>query len=192
MLPDCLATFDAMLARYPKCRVLSARSEWSGNDWLAADDTIHQSRCPYLMVWLRRCWLTPGDTLIHRSLPEHYGMFDERTSFYEDSEFFLRMLQSGCVAYTQHKIRRYNQMPTGLSLSRHKAEKEFAWYYPELSVSGLWRRAVMYEILTETMDGWRDDAEMLKHYDDMARQCFAWYHKHLHWLRQKLKRIHWI
>ena len=81
--------------------------------------------------------------------------------------------------------------PNSLSQSSHPLHKEMAYYIPEILSSRkatFWERALLYENIEQEIAWWWGNDENVRFYRNMQRKHFAWYHKHLHWLRQQLKR----
>ena len=147
---------------------------------------VKVTRCPYFTLWLNRFYPRPGATLVHHSLIEQYGSFDERMSFFEDYEFGWRMLQCGNVAYTGEPVMIYVQDEGGLSFSTHPIEKEMAYYIPQIKTHGFFSKALLYENLEFVINWWPKNSSQHAYYKALKSSYFKRYHATLHWIRQKL------
>ena len=144
---------------------------------------------PLMYVWFGKLHPRPGALLINHSL--FTKGYDERISFYEDYLFMLTLLAKNSVVMIPTVTVVYNDEPGGLSKSLHPINKEMAYYIPEILAKGdttFWERALLYENIEQEIAWWQGHPKELAFYRDMQRKYFAWYHKHLHWLRQQLKR----
>ena len=192
--PDALETFNKMLSEYKGCKLFTCgqhNDRWTNNHKCNCQRN-KLSESPYMSLWLNRFWPCPGNTMIHKSLPVKYGYFDERMSFFEDLDFFLRMMQAGEIAYTSKVVLKYHQQEGGLSLSKHLAQKEMAYYIPQMKLKGFFHRAIRYENLEFVIAGWQDNREVRDYYIKIRDKEFSRIHSALHWLRQQLVRHHWI
>ena len=199
LLPCALSTFDLMLHKYPKCRFLVGSSIWRRKGGIVSQgsDTgiIHNSIVPHFSLFRKRFYAAPRNMCIHRSLLDQQGGFDNRMSFYEDTEFVYRMLEKSDVAYTDRNICIYEQDGQGLSASLHPIEKEMAYYVPEIIEKlnpGLWYMALLYENIELTKLWWQNNPEILAFYKNMQSQYFSWIYPKLHWIRQQLLRHGWL
>ena len=194
LLPDALATFEAMKRRFPKCRLFIAEHHnlRNGTCPVTNNASFVFSKFPYRSLWLNRFWPCPGNTIVHRSLLDQYGDFDERMSFYEDFDFFLRMMKGGGIVYTKKVVLHYYQEDGGLSCSRHSEKKEMAYYLPEKKLSGFFQKAVYYENVEYEINWWRDDPEVRAYYENLRKTCFSPIFAVVHWVRQKMVRRHII
>lgn len=192
--PDALATFEEMRRRFPKYRILIAGLHNHRDEKHQVNDHMQffTSRHPYRSLWFNRFYPRPGNTVTHRSLIYEYGGFDERISFYEDFEFYFRMLQSGRVVYTTKVVMQYNQDEGGLSLSHHSENKEMAYYLTEKKLTGFFQKAVYYENVEYEIYWWRDNPEVKAYYEHLREANFSPIHAVVHWVRQKLVRRHII
>ena len=199
LLPCALSTFDSMHQKYQNCRFLVGSSIWRRKDCIvsqAADSGIvRHSIVPHFSLFRKRFYAAPRNMCIHRSLLDQQGGFDNRMSFYEDTEFVYRMLEKSEVAYTDRNISIYEQDGQGLSASLHPVEKEMAYYVPEIIEKlnpGLWYKALLYENIELTKLWWQNNPEILAFYKNMQSQYFSWIYPKLHWIRQQLFRHGWL
>ena len=199
LLPCALSTFDSMHQKYQNCHFLVGSSIWRRKDCIvsqAADSGIvRHSIVPHFSLFRKRFYAAPRNMCIHRSLLDQQGGFDNRMSFYEDTEFVYRMLEKSDVAYTDRNISIYEQDGQGLSASLHPVEKEMAYYVPEIIEKlnpGLWYMALLYENIELTKLWWQNNPEILAFYNNMQSQYFSWIYPKLHWIRQQLLRHGWL
>lgn len=178
---------------FPECKCFVGQTKWlqDGKEIKRKTETktknVFICNMPFLIVWLRKIYPATRNMMIHRSLIDEYGSFDERISFYEDWEFSLRMLRCGKIAYTNKYIGVYNQDGTGLSGSKHPVEKEMAYYIPELmKKAGFCEKCIMYSNIEEIKNYWMDDDDIIDFYCTMQKQSFSFIYRFLHVLRQKL------
>lgn len=195
MMPDALESYSLLQQKYQEAKILVGKQDNQYESTGVFQRFVfkkenHFTTHPFFKHWARLFFPCPGTVCIHRSLVERYGFFDERICFFEDIEFMLRMMKCNMVAFTSHKVLKYNQEETGLSGKRHPIEKEMAYYIPELlkSESGFWYKALLYENL-EWMCYWKQDyPEDYRFYRNMQKELFPWYHKPMHWVRQQMIR----
>jgi len=192
LMQDALSAFEAMRKKYPDCLMFVGGQRNIREKYTEKKEVVRITNSPFFPLWLNRFWPCPGDTMIHKSLTEKFGMFDERISFFEDIDFFLRMMQCGTLVYSNKVVLQYNQEEGGLSLSKHSEKKEMAYYLPEMKIKGFFHKAVRYENLEFEINWWRDNLEVLSYYKNIKHKCFSPIHAILHWIRQKMLNHHWI
>ena len=190
LMPDALETFSKMQKKRPECKffVGGQRNKRIRTTHTTQTNKVARTYSPYFSIWLNSFWPCPGDTLIHYSLPKKYGLFNEKISFFEDLEFFLRMAKCGDVVYTNKIVLRYNQEEGGLSLSKHSEENEMAYYIPTIQTQGLFNKALLYENLEFVINWWPKNSSQHAYYKALKSSYFKRYHAILHWLRQQLIR----
>jgi len=157
------------------------------------DNYIRVTTTPFFDTWRRIFLPASGNMLIHRSLVEKYGGYDERMSFYEDYEFALRMMLHGSVVYTNRPIRIYHQEVGGLSTTQHKITKDMTYYLPEkLSDYPFWGKVLWYENL-EYMLFWNSqNPEAANYYKQVRVKYFGCLYTMLHNVRQRMINHRWI
>lgn len=188
---DAIKIYEEMEKRHPHSLFFAGRNKMKGSAEEKSALHFYDTSSPFLHLWLTRVVPTLRNMLIARSLVKQYGSFDERMSFYEDWEFALRMCRCGHITYTNRQTGIYNVEEGGLSSSSHPVQKEMAYYIPEIlakSDTTFWERALLYENIEQEIAVWQGNEENIRLYRDMQRKHFAWYYKHLHWLRQQLTR----
>ena len=144
---------------------------------------------PLFLSWCGKLYARPGALFIKRSAS--YECYDERMSFYEDHWFMINVLKNNKAMVIPLPTVVIHDDPNSLSQSSHPLHKEMAYYVPEILAKGdttFWERALLYENIEQEIAWWQGHPKELAFYRDMQRKHFAWYHKHLHWLRQQLKR----
>lgn len=174
------------------CKCFVGQTKWVQNGKekgaCSKDNKMYCSKNPFFLVWANKLYPATRNMMIHRSLIDEYGSFDERISFYEDWEFSLRMLRCGKIAYTNKYIGVYNQDGTGLSGSKHPVEKEMAFYVPELmQKAGFWEKCIMYSNIEETKIYWNDDENIQSMYKSIQKRSFSFVFFCMHTIRQKMK-----
>ena len=199
LLPCALSTFDSMHQNYQNCRFLVGSSIWRRKEGIVSQGAdsgiVRHSIVPHFSLFRKRFYAAPRNMCIHRSLLDQQGGFDNRMSFYEDTEFVYRMLEKSEVAYTGRNISIYEQDGQGLSASLHPVEKEMAYYVPEIIEKlnpGFWYMALLYENIELTKLCWQNNPEILAFYNNMQSQYFSWIYPKLHWIRQQLLRHGWL
>lgn len=193
LFPCALSMFDGLVKHSPQSSFLVGASVWKSNGCIvtkgANTGTIRTTTSPHYSLWLNSFYAAPRNFAVHRKLIEIAGGFDERMSFYEDTEFVYRLLRYSNVVYTDKNMSIYHQDGLGLSASKHPMEKEFAYYIPEcISKAGFWEKVLLYENIELTKLGWADNQEVTAMYVDMQRKHFSWIYPKVHWLRQQLIR----
>lgn len=144
---------------------------------------------PLYLSWCGKLYARPGALFIRRSAS--YDHYDERMSFYEDHWFMINVLKNNVAMVIPVPTVVIHDAPNSLSQSSHPVHKEMAYYIPEILAKGdttFWERALLYENIEQEIAWWQGHPKELAFYRDMQRKHFAWYHKHLHWLRQQLMR----
>lgn len=192
ILPDALGELLSLNKKYPNCKLLTGQIKWvsNGKDLHAGVNCeVSSSFCtsyPFLTIWQNKCYPGTRNLLIHRSLVEKFGGYDERMSFFEDWEFALRMARCGSLACINKYIAVYNQEEGGLSTSSHPLEKEMAYYIPEIiKKASFFERALLYENIEFEKFCWQGNESKIKFYEDMQQKYFSRIHSVLHWARQK-------
>lgn len=188
---NAIKIYEEIEKKYPQSLFLAGQNKLKRLAVQKSSFQLYNVSSPFLHLWLVRVVPTLRNMLVARSLIERYGLFDERMSYFEDLEFALRMCRCGRITYTNRQTGIYNVEEGGLSSSSHPLHKEMAYYIPEILAKGnttFWERALLYENIEHEIAVWQDNEENIQFYRDMQRKHFAWYHKHLHWLRQQLMR----
>jgi len=101
LMQDALTTFDTMRQKYPDCLMFVGGQRNIREKYVEKKDVDRITKSPFFSLWLNRFWPCPGDTIIHRTLPDNYGLFDEQISFFEDIDDAMRhigIFQQGCIA----------------------------------------------------------------------------------------------
>ena len=200
LLPGALDKYEILVKEYPEASVLVQKQNLYNSKGLIQKiiwgfKSSYITRFPFLTIWLNLCFPCPRNFCFKKKLCKQSGEFDTRMSFWEDYEFTSRIIKRTKMAFSSYCGAKYNQESTGLSGTQHSLQKEMAYYIPEILAKGdtsFWERALLYENIEQEIAWWQGHPEELAFYRDMQRKHFAWYHKHLHWLRQQLKRHGWI
>lgn len=176
---------------FPECKCLVGQTMWlqNGKEIKKKNKSKKKfkSHAPFFIVWINKIYPATRNMMIHRSLIDEYGGFDERMSFYEDWEFSLRMMKNGEIAYTPAYIGVYNQDGTGLSGSKHHIAKEMAYYTPELiKNASFWEKSLLYSNIEQSKVCWVHDSSAISFYENMQIKLFPFIFKLMHILRQKL------
>ncbi len=193
LLPCALQTFEEIHHAYPDALFLVGGSVWISNGKVIKESNkkqkefIRSSICPHFAMWMKRFYPAPRNMAIHRHLIEQFGGFDERMSYYEDTEFAIRLLRCGKVAYTNRAVANYIQDGSGLSALPRPMEKEYAYYIPKIvKKAGFWEKALLYEILELTILAWNSNSNPVSYYRQLQHDSFNLIYRLLHWIRQKL------
>jgi len=85
-----------------------------------------------------------GTFVMHNSLVERVGLFDERISCFEDLEFTSRIMDRESIVYTSRPVKTYQEQYSTLSVIPHPVEKEFAYYIDKNRIQGShWKKMVL-------------------------------------------------
>ena len=192
LVEGALAYLDQMQSRFPQDKIFiggtTRRQVCPQKDYVCKATTS-----PFFDSWRRRFLPASGNMLIHRSLVEKYGGYDERMSFYEAYEFALRIIQYGSVVFSNRPIRIYHQEDGGLSTTYHNIAKDMAYYLPEkLSAYPFWGKALWYENLEYMLFWNRKNPETADYYRQMRSKYFGHLYAILHNVRQRLINHKWI
>lgn len=192
ILPSALSELLSLRKKYPKCKLLTGQIKWMNEgkeQHVKEKHVVSGSFCtsyPFWTIWQNKCCPGTRNLLIHRSVIEKYGGYDERMSFFEDWEFSLRMARCGTIACVNKYIAVYNQEEGGLSTSSHPLEKEMAYYIPEIiKKASFFERALLYENIEFEKFCWQGNESKIKFYENMQQKYFSRIHSVLHWIRQK-------
>ena len=105
---------------------------------------VHISNNPYKDWWKMKLAPEMGTFVIHKSVFEKVGYFDNRMSFFEDLDFTSRLMEIIPFVYTSDLIKTYRKEFSTLSVSLQPIEKEFAYYLTKERVSGgFWKQLVL-------------------------------------------------
>lgn len=196
LLPGSLEMFQIMMKKYASARLYTGYTQWIQNGVTIQEDHnsqiwIKHSCHPFLSMWLNLFYPHPGAMLIHRSLINQCGVFNEQICYFEDYEFTLRMLKYTSVVYTNKAIMCYYQKEGGLSTASHKIEKEMAFYIPNsLDKCSFWNKALLYENVEFCKSSYDKQSEEFRYYQEMQNKRFGFVHPILHSLRQRLLNHH--
>lgn len=187
-LSDLMALHD----KYDSCRFLVGQTSWMCNGIERNADRHRKSQdsfCtvfPFLAIWKNKCYPGTRNTIVHRTLLDEYGGFDERMSFFEDFEFSLRMARCGRLACSNKIIGIYNQDDSGLSGASHPVESEMAYYIPEIiNKASFWERTLLFENLEFMLFFTQDDKTKHDLYMNMRDNFFNGIYLVLHKIRQR-------
>jgi len=187
MLPNALQTLVSMIEKYPKESYFSGRTKWGYHCKGTYNySTAKRTKCPHLMIWLRKIDPAPRSIVFHKSLIEKFGGYDERMSYYEDWEFSIRLAHCGSMVYTGTYLAEYTQDGQGLSATTPLLEKTMAFYIPELLnrfAGSFWYKALLFENL-----------EMMSNICECSkiRTLFSYRFSIVHSIRQRLINHHLI
>lgn len=192
ILPGALSELISLNEKYPECKLLTGQILWlvKGRELEHKKSrAVSHPFCsshPFFTIWLNKCYPGTRNMLVHKSLIQELGGYDERMSFFEDWEFSLRMARCGRIACTDKNIGIYNQEEGGLSSSWHPLEKEMAYYIPEIiKKASFFERALLYENLEFELFCLRDDKEKHDFYMNMRNKFFGRIYHIVHWCRMK-------
>lgn len=192
ILPGALSELISLNKKFPGCKLLTGQILWLvkgkelENKKIRAVSRPFCSSHPFFTIWLNKCYPGTRNMLVHKSLVQELGGYDERMSFFEDWEFSLRMARCGRIACTDKNIGIYNQEEGGLSTSWHPLEKEMAYYIPEIiKKASFFERALLYENLEFEIFCLRDDKEKYDFYMNMRNKYFGRIYHIFHWCRMK-------
>jgi len=193
LVPNALEAFITLQKKYPKSNYLVGLSKWYQNNVditkAIATNQSYISNHPFFAIWLGNYYPGTRNMLVHRSLIENYGGFDERMSFYEDWEFSLRLANHARIAFVSEYVAKYNQDGDGLSFSCHACNKDMAFYTEELLEGApFFLKVLLYDNIEVTKCHYPSDSAEFAMYSEMSGKLFPWYYHKLHWLRQKMIR----
>ncbi len=179
--------FLAMIQKYPAQRIFVA-AQRNGVPKTFSDDGCHLTNFPFWKLWNRMFYPRPGVLLVHKSVIDKLGGFDERMSFFEDYEFGLRMLSYGSVVYTGKAVVDYNQAQEGLSSKLLPINREMAYYIPTIiKKASFWKKMLLYENLLFTQSR-RNSASDCEYYRQLEMKYFDYRHKCVYRICNKIFR----
>jgi len=114
MLPDALLNMSKMIQKHPHDLYFSGRTKWKGEVGRKITNRIKKTYWPFFHIWTRTIDPAPRCVVLHRSLFDRYGNYDERMSFYEDWELSLRLACCGSIVYTDTYFALYTPNDKGL------------------------------------------------------------------------------
>lgn len=198
IMPEAMATYDAMTDKFPHAEVLVQRIAYANQPdrglltRLARHiRPVFQTRSPFFAIWANLCYPRPDNFCFKKKLCLHSGLFDERMAFWEDFDFTRRIVRQRTMAVSTATGAKYIQATTGLSRTPHPAEREMAHYIPEIidrERTSFWERALLYDIVGHHVAWWEGHGERANHYRSIQQNHFPWYFKRLSWLRHQLSR----
>ncbi len=108
-LPDKLAAQCAVLREHPNIRLCHTQEVWIRRGRRVNQMNKHTKSGGYIFrKCLPRCVISPSASLLHRSLFEELGTFDEDLSACEDYDLWLRVCATEPVAFVpEPQIRKY-------------------------------------------------------------------------------------
>lgn len=186
---ESLTLFADAVERNPRAKVFIGGEIYNSKKKSVQGYKLYKT--PLFQFWLNILHPRPGALLVHRTVFSQSKGFDERVSFYEDTEFAERILAVHSVVSFLEPTVIYHQEAGGLSGSSHPIEKEMAYYIPEyVETVSFWHKALLYENLEMEILWWQQHGndENVRFYQDMQKKYFGRIYKVLHWIRQKLIR----
>ena len=192
LLPDALKKMSEMIIKYPTIQYFSGRTIWEGEKLRKSSGYIRKTNMPLFYIWLGIIDPAPRNVVVHRTLFDKYGYYDERQSFFEDWDVSIKLAKCGRMAFTDSYFAKYMPNNTGLSRSTHPINKEMAYYIPEMKLDHFWYKVLLFENLKMTETYWINHKEELLYYKKLEARYFDWRFKALHWVRQKMVNHHWI
>lgn len=118
-LPEKLALDAAFAEQHSELLIYQSDEYWIRNGKQVNKRKIHQKRSGYIFPEsLRLCMISPSSVVIHRSLFDEVGLFDERMCVCEDYDLWLRITRKYPVGLIPAKtITKYGGHPDQLSRS---------------------------------------------------------------------------
>ncbi len=118
-LPGKLASQMALLEELPECRLCHTEEIWIRNGRRVNPMKKHAKSGGWIFQrCLPLCVISPSTSLIHRSLFDECGLFDEKLPVCEDYDLWLRICAANPVGFVeQPQIIKYGGHPDQLSKS---------------------------------------------------------------------------
>ncbi|EGR0753397.1 glycosyltransferase family 2 protein [Vibrio vulnificus] len=102
---------------------------------------------PYKAIYYGGIFLRVGNVLINRNyLLDNNFYFDDRISFYEDFDFFLKIISTCQVGYTPEILFEYSIDNAELSITKVDRIKDYI-YYLEFSGMGFYQKMICLNIV---------------------------------------------
>lgn len=99
-LPHKIATFKQYLQQHPECLLFHSDEIWIRNGVRVNAMKKHQKRGGMIFEYcLPLCVISPSASIIHRSLFDQVGLFDEQFPACEDYDLWLRVCYNTPVCY---------------------------------------------------------------------------------------------
>lgn len=95
-------------------------------------------------LWYKEFYARPGNTIIHRTVLDSIGGFDEGLSYNEDYEFSIRLLTHYAVVYTPEKLMIYNLLSNEESIKHNNVRNSFSNKIEPLSFNSIYRKLLLY------------------------------------------------
>lgn len=192
IVPSAFSELMALHDKYAECKYLVGQTLWIRNGKELSSGRNRKfsapfcTKHPFWEIWKNTCYPVTQNMIVHRTLLDEYGGYDERMSFFEDYEFSLRMAKCGSMACSNKTIGIYNQDDSGLSQTSHSLDAEMAYYFPELiKKASFLERSLYFENLEFMLYYVRDDKAKYEFYKNMRNHLFGRIYRVLHLIRHK-------
>ena len=149
LLPDSLSIFSKYCSP-SSYKVIIANYFTVFGDHKIQNSKLKQEQIlnnPLKYIWYRRLYSRPGNTLIHKSVFDLIGGYDEDLAYNEDYEFSLRLLSVFKALYIPNCVMNYTDCATGASSRVHPYEKDFVSKIGQFAFNSIWQKLIMYNLL---------------------------------------------
>ncbi len=103
--PEKLASQLQFLSENPSCRVIHTDEIWIRHGRRVNPRKVHQKHGGMIYdKCLPRCVISPSSVMIHHTIFEDYGLFDETLPACEDYDMWLRICRSEPVGYVDQPL----------------------------------------------------------------------------------------
>ncbi|MBD3383873.1 glycosyltransferase [candidate division KSB1 bacterium] len=104
-MPEKLGQQVNYLQRFPRYRICYTDEEWRKNQkWINQKRKHRKFSGPVYEKCLPLCMISPSSVMIHRSVFEQVGMFDEKLPACEDYDLWLRICSRYPVLYVDRRL----------------------------------------------------------------------------------------
>ena len=115
----------SFLERYPFYSVLQSNEKWIRNGKPFNQKKHHKKKSGYIFQpCLERCMIGPSSVIIHKSVFDQFGVFDESLPACEDYDLWLRLSRSLLIGLEpSESLKKYGGHPDQLSTSIQALDK---------------------------------------------------------------------
>ena len=148
ILPTALTSFVKLMRKFPNemvyCGNYTNKEQKLYGGFNSKKMRLYEN--PILAMWNYRFGLRPGSCVCHKSVFLKLGGYDERMSYYEDQEFYLRLAIQYRVASTPETVMEYLMENNQGRYSLPPIDAEFAYYLDKWNLSNVWLKSLLYRI----------------------------------------------
>jgi glycosyltransferase involved in cell wall biosynthesis len=140
-------------------------------------------------LWYKEFYSRPGNTVIHKTVLDSIGGFDESLSYNEDYEFSIRLLTHYAVVYTPEKLMVYNLLSNEESKKHNSVRNSFSNKTETLSFNSIYRKLLLYSVVYFNGFKYNQDSSLGLYFKGIIEKMYPKYFRLVYMFFVVLRRI---